>query len=579
MLIKKTSYIYKQITFGLLGLRHIVDDDKLQDAFNKNNLQAAKDELEVVIPKEYKEIFDFIFEDLFATEEDTVRIREIYSEIDSIDEQSFVDSYRFKSVNKSCDYTNGCIEDIATSIIANENPSSVMDLCSGQSIFLTKAILENAARDYNGIEINKQYVLISKLKLLILGANPDRIKNGDVFDSKFGNESLDKYDAIFCQMPMSMPLDIDKISKTGLLDEFHSKRINKRESEWAFIKAMIEMINDQRNGIGVAWIRSSLLYSEAGKEFRRDLIKKGLLEGIILLPPGMLSDSMIQTALMIVRSNNDTVKMVDASDWAVRGRRSSYIPEGEIPLILDLYYDDGEGFLRPEDPPYCTTVSTSEIADNDFSFEPTRYILKKHLHLQNEIILSDVTTKIFRGVQIKADDHDTMSELYDTEPNCYLLNLSDISNGYIDENLEGVNIDNLKKYQRYMLQQDDIVISARGTKISVAVADNIEDRDIICTGNLIVIRCGRNLDPYYLKAFLESNYGTAMLKAIQTGGVIFAINPKQLQNMPIEQMGIKKQKQIGEKEKWMIDELRYSIKRTATIKEKLTHLFDESKEV
>lgn len=579
MLIKKTSYVYKQIAYGLLGLRCIVDEKSLRNALSNNDPLAAKKALEDEISIEHQEIFNFIFEDLFSTEEDTERIREIYSGINSIDKYAFVDSYRYQTVNKSGDYTNGCIEELAASIIADKNPSNVLDMCSGQAIFLTKAFLLNSAPDYYGIEINRENALISKIKCLILGVNPDRIKTGDVFDSKFDNKSVEKYDAIFCHMPIKMPIGVDKILKADLLDEFHAKKINRLEPEWAFIKAMIAMINNQRQGIGVAWVRSSLLYSEVGKEFRRDLIKRNLLEGIILLPPGMLNNSGIQTALMIIQSNNGTIKMIDASNWAVSGRRANYIPDGEIPLILDLYDTGGEHVLRPEDPPCCTTVSIDEISDNDYSFEPTRYILKKHLRLQNEVILSDVTTNIFRGVQIKSDDHDTMSELYGSNPNCYLLNLSNISNGYIDDNLEEVNIDNLKKYQRYMVQLNDVVISARGTRISIAVADNIENRDVICTGNLITIRCGNKLDPYYLKAFFESNYGTSILKSIQTGSTIFAINPRQLQEMPIELLEYDKQKIIGEKEKWMIGELRGSTIRAKTIKEKLTHLFDDSKEV
>ena len=579
MLLKKDSYIYKQIAFGLLGLRRMFDDESLSSAFHNNSIQSAKEALERSVKPEHKAMFDFILESLFSTEEGTDRIEEVFSDIDSIEEISFVDSYRYNCSDVLDDYTNGCIEEIAASIIANENPSSIMDLGSGQGVFLTTALCMDAAEDYHGIELNREYALVSQIKFLIFGLNPDNIKTEDVFNRTFDNKSIEKYDAVFCHMPLNMPLDPDIIVRAGLLDEFHAQRITKRESEWAFIKAMMEMINKQRHGMGVAWVRSSLLFSETGKEFRRDLIRKGLLEGIILLPPSMLNISGVQTALMIIRSNNDTVKMVDASGWAVSGRRANYITEGDIPLVLDLYYTGGIHALRPEDPPSYIEISTKEIADNDYSLEPTRYILKEHLQFEHEVKLSTVTEKIFRGVQIKADDHDTMSELYGCPPNCYLLNLSDISNGYIDEDLERVNIDDLKRYQRYILQPNDVVISARGTKISIAVADNIESRDIIVTGNLIAIRCGEDLDPYYLKAFFESNYGTAMLKAIQTGGAIFAINPRQLQEMSIELMDHSKQKLIGEKEKWMIDELRDSIKRAATIREKLTHLFDESKEV
>ena len=70
--------------------------------------------------------------------------------------------------------------------------------------------------------------------------------------------------------------------------------------------------------------------------------------------------------------------------------------------------------------------------------------------------------------------------------------------------------------------------------------------------NLIVIRCKESLDPYYLKAFFESESGKNLLKSVQTGSMIFAINPKQIKEIAIELLEIEKQKMIGEKAKWMV---------------------------
>ena len=578
MYIKTIPVIRKQLTFGLLALRCMFDEDVLESSLQENDIQKVKEKLKAIVSEEYDEMLDFILEELFSLEDGTERIREVYADIDSIYEDSFAESYRYSAPGMQDDYTNGSIEALAASIFATERPSTVMDLCSGQGVFLTAAS-RCSADAYHGIEINKDYAMISKLKFLITGYDHKAIRIDDVFNPNLYSGNVEKYDAVFCHMPMGMPLDIDKVVKTGLLDEYQAMKVSKRESEWAYIKAMEKMINKPRRGMGIALVRSSLLFSEIGKVFRRDLIKRGLLEGIILLPPNMLNTTGVQTALIIIRSNNDTVNMVDATGFAVSGRRTNSFSKETIKEILNLYYT-GRGY---SDMPVLSTrsikVTTKEIADNGYSFEPTRYILKKQLQYINEVKLSDFTTKIFRGVQIKADDHDAMSEFNDAEPNCYLLNLSDISNGYINDDLEKVHVDNLKKYQRYMLHPQDVIISARGTKISVAVADSSEKRDIIVTGNLIAIRCGEELDPYFLKALFESNDGIAMLKAIQTGGNIFAINPRQLQEMPIELMDREKQQKIREKTEWLVGELKGNNQRNAIIKEQLAHLVDEFKEV
>ena len=80
-----------------------------------------------------------------------------------------------------------------------------------------------------------------------------------------------------------------------------------------------------------------------------------------------------------------------------------------------------------------------------------------------------------------------MSNLCGKAPNGYLLNLANISNGYMDEELVEVHIDKIEKYKKYMLQDGDVIISARGTKISTAVAEIILVRNIIATVILIVV--------------------------------------------------------------------------------------------
>ena len=102
----------------------------------------------------------------------------------------------------------------------------------------------------------------------------------------------------------------------------------------------------------------------------------------------------------------------------------------------------------------------------------------------------------------------------------------------ISDNLLKINGNN-NKYDRYLLKNGDVIISSKGTKIKVAVAD-IKNRKIIPNGNLLVLRLDTNkIEPYYLEAFLNSENGRLALEQIQTGAVIISINPSRVEQMKI----------------------------------------------
>ena len=83
-------------------------------------------------------------------------------------------------------------------------------------------------------------------------------------------------------------------------------------------------------------------------------------------------------------------------------------------------------------------VAPRTIADNTYSFDPMRYVLDEKVCFTNARKLSEGTRDIFRGgSEITSDKQKEMSNLCGKAPNGYLLNLANISNGYMDEELCG----------------------------------------------------------------------------------------------------------------------------------------------
>lgn len=567
-------YTQNQITFGALALNRMFERKALDDALAQAELSDVYKILDCAVRPEHRDILTFIFQDLFVFEEDARRIREILDTIDDIDVVGFVSTYLNRNKEIYELYTGGAIEKLATAFFAPSKPKTVMDIGCGQGVFLTETAIHEKAGELHGIEIKQEDAIVARMKMLILGRDMNHIRCEDVFDMDFRNPELPKYDAVFCHMPIKQRLESKQLLSCGLFDEKTAKRVSVHSSEWAYIRAMRKMM--KKGGKGIAFIRASLLYLESEQEFRKELLESGMLEGVVLLPEGLLLNTGMQIAMLVLSENNNRIKMVNAASYYEKIKYRNVLTDTERKRILDLYLNGGsnlEDENRPSDD--YIEVAPRTIADNTYSFDPMRYVLDEKVCFTNARKLSDGTRDIFRGAQITSDKQKEMSNLGGEAPNGYLLNLSNISNGYMDEELVEVHIDKIEKYKKYMLQEGDVIISARGTKISTAVAENIKDRNIIATGNLIVVRCNDTLEPYYLKAFFDSDDGNLCLSVAQTGSMIFAINPKQLCELQYDAIDMKKQKRIAEKEKALIDELRESIHRVETLRRNIAGVYDD----
>lgn len=252
--------------------------------------------------------------------------------------------------------------------------------------------------------------------------------------------------------------------------------------------------------------------------------------------------------------------MINARELYERKRRHLEFTEENIEQIFEWYKSDtvNENVIF---------VSKEEIAEQNYNFEFTIYI-KRHI-LENATALGSVTENIFRGYQITAKELDEIVSLDKNETQFYIVNVSDVQpEGYIVSNLQGIRSDVGDKLSKYYLEDGDLIITAKNSIVKTAVYKAEDNKKIILTGNLIVIRLDKNkCDPYYLQAFLNSEDGQNEIKSIQTGTTIKVINPKRLEEMMIPLKVIEDQKKIAALCKKTIQEIQ-DLKNTLYVKTK-----------
>ena len=138
---------------------------------------------------------------------------------------------------------------------------------------------------------------------------------------------------------------------------------------------------------------------------------------------------------------------------------------------------------------------------------------------------------MFSGYQYTSKN---LTELNPGKGNISIVKISNLINGSIDySSMISANIDEAKA-EKYLLHENDILLSSKGTMIKGVVVKNIGEQKIIPHNNLLVIRITDNeVNPIYVCNYLNSKTGQLFLKTIQTGGIIININRTRLMDLPI----------------------------------------------
>ena len=421
----------------------------------------------------------------------------------------------FNSVMQGAEFSssNQNVE-LATSLLNIKQNDNILDMCSGIGNFLTYVYSHNKYKSINGIEINELAILINEIRLTILEAK-FTIINEDVLTCN----TEKKYEKIFSEYPLRMRIDkykMEEIFRTKKL-KFKWEKIPANSTDWIVVNTMLT--NLKENGKAVTIIPDGPLFKTADNKYKQDLLKNHLIEAIIRLPKSFNMWTGINLNMIVFSSNNEEVNMVDASN------------EETMQQILELYNAESNSKKR--------RVPVEEILENECVLTVNNYINVKKIKYHNPKKLSQYVIDIFRGYQLIASEQ---RKLEDKNGKYEILTISNIEDGIINDDLVRINSD--KNIERYLVEDGDIIISSKGTRIKIAVA-NVSERKIIANGNLIVLRVDKTkINPYFLAMYLNSEEGRITLKQIQTGTVIISINPSRLKDIKISTFDIKEQEKM-----------------------------------
>lgn len=285
-----------------------------------------------------------------------------------------------------------------------------------------------------------------------------------------------------------------------------------RDSDGIAVENMLHHLNEK--GTLDIIVPAKITFTGMGYEKLRSYITENFnVESIYILPEGTFRPATAVKTYLFSITTERRVK-IEIGTFKL-GKKDIQVKEKKSILTKE--------FLSHED--WRIELLLAEDDENIQLF--------KNSNLQ-KVKLKDIA-EVFRGKSILKKDTSL--------GNISVLNISNIENGEIDYRDMDTIDEEERKIKRYELTTGDVVLSCRGTAIKSAVFET-QDKTIIASANLIVIRPRKKVKGDFIKIFFESPVGLAIIKSFQRGTTIMNINYSDIMEMEIPLLTINKQQEM-----------------------------------
>ena len=401
-----------------------------------------------------------------------------------------------------------------------------------------------------GQELDLKTYSIACIRMFINGINSADIRIGDVLTNPIFKEDenvLKKYDSIIMAPPLCLAW---KDKESQIINDKYSRFIyglpGVANADWLFILSALKSLKEEGKAVIITTLGS--LFRAGGEEnLRKKLIGFDYIETVIEFTGGLLTNSSIPCAMMVINMNKsqdmkNKIQFINADEIYENVRRGKRIlNDDNINTILDIYRGknniDGVSEI----------VSLENIEGGNLL--PSRYVVKTEfnsseygkvkIHLDKlnaSKKLGEIGT-FYRGINV------TSKNVQDSNGKYKIINLADIKDGELDVDLlPTYSIENNARVEAYKVEAGDIIISNKGaTKICIIPE---HEGDVLISQNFIGIRVKSSYNPEYIKEFLESPIGEYLIDSRKTGTAVVMINVKDLKEIPIVEMSLEDQNKI-----------------------------------
>lgn len=381
-------------------------------------------------------------------------------------------------------------------------------------------------------------------------------KQIDIYSKDVFSESKSKkFDKIYACIPVFQNSSREETRR------FLQNVIRSEDKSFEYVNNVLEHLAP--GGRAVVCISDSL-FTNKTNELRKYICDSGCFKGLIRFPIGEIYPNNLSSSLLIFdkTASSDSFVFLDLCDVKPQAFRGSVIDELGSENIISMF--DSKKSVK-QDGVVHKVISYKVLKENDFDFDtkkpfnPVEFLLnyKPESKPQEFITLGENAT-ISRGVQ----DIESIRGFQTENPAApfYFLSVSDIQEGSIQFETMTRLSDKKSNWDKFLLKAGDVIITKTAyPAIKVAIYEGPNDQ-VIPASNLYVIRMNYGdsgqLNPYYLKLYLESELGQGYLKSVISGTKLPAISKENLENLKLPFMTENAQKEMEETYKDTIETIK-----------------------
>jgi len=249
---------------------------------------------------------------------------------------------------------------------------------SGGMLIQSKQYLEETGQDSRNIALygqdnNGTVWAICKMNMFLHNINDAQVALEDTIQSPQFVEKgyIKKFDRVIANPPFSQnytraTMEFPQRFRYGFTPETGKK------ADFMFVQHMIASLNDK--GMMATIIPHGVLFrGGAEKAIREGIIKDGIIEAIISLPPHLFYGSGIPACVLVINKNKprelkDKILFINADAEYAEGRNQNYLRPEDIEKIVHVFD------RKLEIPKYSRLVDLAEIQAKEFNLNIRRYV-------------------------------------------------------------------------------------------------------------------------------------------------------------------------------------------------------------
>ncbi len=395
--------------------------------------------------------------------------------------------------------------------------------------FLVITYKNYGVRQAIGFQISREMYICNKIKADVINAKIEFI------NYSFLNAKVPMANKYFLMPPLNMKIS-DKEFYFEEVKRNYPELENSRTCEILYIVKALE--NLKEDGKIVCIIHAGFLSNTGRSElsFRKWLADNHYVETCINLPPKIAAPYLgVQLTLLILsKSNKDGFRVIDFPKDSNEAK--NVLNDSKIDEIIEA---------KTKDTPFSSFINYKNISDS-YNLNPEYYLAKREVEYRDaekNLEIGKIAT-IIRGCNSIQKELDIRTSVEPT------LNKFLTASWEQDRQMPS-ELRSLKEIKdnelKYCLKEGDLILSKMGQP-KFDVAHNIENKKILVSGNLYIVRFDTNIvNPMYVKCFLNSCSGYELLDNALTGTTTPTLSVEMLSRIKIPIFPMEVQEQIAQR--------------------------------